>query len=143
MARGHMATELATELEVRAVATTDPGAATLLSSYADEIDELLERAPARVETIASEYEPPRGAFLVVYEGDRAVACGGVRPLDDGAAEVKRMYVVPEARGRGLGARLLQRLEDEARRLGYRRLRLDTGAALTAAQGLYRGAGYHE
>ena len=54
-----------------------------------------------------------------------------------------MYVVPEARGRGLGARLLQRLEDEARRLGYRRLRLDTGAALTPAQGLYRRAGYHE
>ncbi|HEX4717326.1 MAG TPA: GNAT family N-acetyltransferase [Thermoleophilaceae bacterium] len=138
-----MATELATELEVRSVATTDPAAATLLTSYADEIDELLEREPARVETIASEYEAPRGAFLVIYDGKQAVACGGIRPLADGSAEVKRMYVVPEARGRGLGARLLERLEDEARRLGYRRLRLDTGEQLTAAQALYRGTGYRE
>jgi drug/metabolite transporter (DMT)-like permease len=72
-----------------------------------------------------------------------VACGGIRALPDGSAEIKRMYVVPDARGRGIGAQLLARLEDEARRLGYGRLRLDTASKLTEAQALYRSAGYEE
>jgi drug/metabolite transporter (DMT)-like permease/GNAT superfamily N-acetyltransferase len=138
-----MATELAAELDVRAVPTTDPAAAALLSAYATEIDDLLDRDPVRVETLATEYGSPRGTFLVAYDDGRAVACGGIRPLDDGSAEVKRMYVVPEARRRGIGARILSRLEDEARRLGYSRLRLDTGESLTAALALYRAAGYRE
>jgi drug/metabolite transporter (DMT)-like permease/predicted GNAT family acetyltransferase len=96
-----------------------------------------------VETIADEYVEPGGTFLVVYEDGEAIACGGIRALDDGAAELKRMYVVPDARGRGVGAELLARLEDEARRLGYRRLRLDTASQLKEAQALYRGAGYAE
>src|SRR3954452_18533139 len=54
-----------------------------------------------------------------------------------------MYVGPDARGRGVGARLLRRLEDEARTLGYKTLRLDTAAPLSEAQALYRGAGYRE
>jgi drug/metabolite transporter (DMT)-like permease/GNAT superfamily N-acetyltransferase len=138
-----MATDVATELDVRPIATSEATAAALLSAYAAEIDSLFDREPCRVDTVAAEYEAPHGTFLVAYEDGRAVACGGIRPLDDGSAEVKRMYVIPEARGRGIGARLLRRLEDEARRLGYRRLRLDTGARLTAAQALYRGAGYSE
>jgi GNAT superfamily N-acetyltransferase len=135
---------MATELDVRPVPAGDPAAAELLSSYAHEVaGNGVARPPERVETVPSEYEDPSGTFLVVYEGDRAVACGGVRALDDGAAEVKRMYVVPDARGHGVGMRLLSRLEDEARRLGYARLRLDTAATLEAAQALYRRAGYEE
>jgi drug/metabolite transporter (DMT)-like permease/ribosomal protein S18 acetylase RimI-like enzyme len=140
-----MATDVAAAaLEVRTVATTDPTAAELLDSYASEFDVRgIVREPGRVETIASEYEAPRGKFLVVYEDGRAIACGGIRSLGNGSGEIKRMYVVPDARGRGVGARLLAQLEDEARRAGYRRLRLDTAASLTAAQGLYRSAGFHE
>jgi drug/metabolite transporter (DMT)-like permease/GNAT superfamily N-acetyltransferase len=136
---------MATELDVRAVATGDPSAAALLSSYAGElVEQEIERAPERVATQASDYAAPCGTFLVVYDDEgRAIACGGVRSLGNGTAEVKRMYVVPEARGDGVGSRLLTRLEDEARRLGYGSLRLDTAAPLTAAQALYRRAGYHE
>jgi drug/metabolite transporter (DMT)-like permease/GNAT superfamily N-acetyltransferase len=134
----------ATEREVRPLSTSDPTAATLLNAYAAEIESrFVDRPACRVETIADEYVEPGGTFLVVYEDGEAIACGGIRALDDGAAELKRMYVVPDARGRGVGAELLARLEDEARRLGYRRLRLDTASQLKEAQALYRGAGYAE
>src|SRR4051794_23253442 len=134
----------ATELEVRPLPASDPMAAALLNAYAAEIESrFISRAASRVATDPAEYAKPTGSFLVVYEDGEPIACGGLRALPDGAAEVKRMYVVPEARGRGVAAQLLARLEDEARRLGYQRVRLDTAAKLTEAQALYRGAGYTE
>jgi len=89
----------------------------------------------------AEMTPPDGVFLVAYEQDRPLACGGLKRLDAETAEIKRMYVVPEARGRGLGRSLLAALEEEARRLGYRRARLDTGARQPHARALYESAGY--
>lgn len=135
---------MADELDVRAVGTSDPTAAALLNAYASELEQnAVARTPDRVETVAAEYERPSGTFLVVYAGDEPVACGGIRSLGDGTAEVKRMYVAPSARGNGVGKELLRRLEAEARQLGYKRLRLDTAAPLTSAQALYRSAGYRE
>jgi drug/metabolite transporter (DMT)-like permease/GNAT superfamily N-acetyltransferase len=116
----------------------------LLDAYAAEVfDRNFEREVCRMETVASEYAGPDGVFLVMQQNGRLVACGGVRRLGDGMGELKRMYVAPDARRRGLGAGLLTALEDEARRLGYRRLRLDTAEPLHEAVGLYRGAGYRE
>src|SRR3954471_24745984 len=134
----------ATEREVRPLPASDPTAAALLNAYAAEIESrFISRPASRGSTDPAEYAPPTGSFLVVYDDGEPIACGGLRALPDGAAEVKRMYVVPDARGRGVGAELLARLEDEARRLGYRRVRLDTAAKLTEAQALYRNAGYTE
>ena len=139
-----MASTVERELDVQRLSTTDPVAAALLRSYAQELEERNIGRPADgVETVESEYEEPQGTFVVVYEAGRPIGCGGIRALADGAAEVKRMYVVPEARGHGHGARLLAALEDEAWRLGYRRLRLDTAAPLREAAALYRGAGYRD
>jgi GNAT superfamily N-acetyltransferase len=139
-----MASTAVPEVELRLVAAEDPVAAELLRRYAQELhDRFTAREPSRIETIASEYESPHGAFIVMYEGGLPIGCGGVRDLGDGVGEVKRMYIAQEARGRGHGARLLAGLEDEARRLGYRRLRLDTAASLTEAQALYRSRGYAE
>jgi GNAT superfamily N-acetyltransferase len=90
---------------------------------------------------AAMFEPPAGVFLVVRDGERAVACGGIARFDDGRAELKRMYVVPDRRGRGLGRRLLAELESEARRLGYRGLVLETGDRQQEAVGLYESFGY--
>jgi GNAT superfamily N-acetyltransferase len=87
--------------------------------------------------------PPGGAMLLVTRGDDPVAIGGVRDLESPVAEVKSMYVVPAARGRGLGRRLLARLEEIAAAHGCRAVRLDTAAHLTAAIALYRGLGYRE
>ena len=83
----------------------------------------------------------RGAFLVVYRGDVPVGCGAVRLLDAETGELKRMYVSPAERGRGLGRRLVAELEAEARALGVRRLVLETGTRQHAALALYRDAGF--
>ncbi len=90
-----------------------------------------------------EFACPHGAFLVGFEDGRPICCGGVKRLEPGIAEIKRMYVVPEARGRGVGRELLVALEDAARDLGYERARLDTGPKQPAAEHLYRSAGYEE
>ena len=91
----------------------------------------------------ADFEPPGGAFLVGWAGDRPVAGGGVKRLDEHTGEIKRMYVVPDWRGRGMAGALLDALEREARRLGYRRVRLDTGPRQTVAQGLYERRGYRQ
>ena len=83
----------------------------------------------------------RGAFLVVYRGDVAVGCGAVRLIDADTGELKRMYVAPAERGRGLGRLLVAELEAEARALGVRRLVLETGTRQEAALALYRAAGF--
>jgi GNAT superfamily N-acetyltransferase len=71
-----------------------------------------------------------------WEGTAAVGGGGLRRYDDGVAEIKRMFVRPAARSRGVAAELLAELEEAARSLGYRRARLDTGAKQTQRPGLY-------
>jgi putative acetyltransferase len=83
----------------------------------------------------------RGAFLVIYEGETPVGCGAVRLIDPGTGELKRMYVSPEVRGRGMGRRLVAALEDEARARGVRQLILETGIRQAAAIALYRACGF--
>ena len=87
--------------------------------------------------------PPRGAWLVGWRGEEAVACGGLRLLSPEVAEVKRMYVDPSARGSGLARRLVAALEQEAVALGARVVRLDTGREMAPAVALYRSSGYRE
>jgi ribosomal protein S18 acetylase RimI-like enzyme len=101
-------------------------------------------------TDVAEFAPPRGIFVVGYLEGRAVACGGWRAHDgdepdfrDGDAELKRMYVVPAARGIGLARRLLADLERRAAAAGRRRLVLETGMKQPEAIGLYTSAGYAE
>ena len=92
---------------------------------------------------AADLRGPTGAYLVGYEDDDAVAGGGLRHLSEGVAEIKRMYVRPPARARGVAAALLKALEDQAFALGYRAVRLDTGPKQVHALRLYRGAGFVE
>jgi len=82
-----------------------------------------------------------GAFLVVYREGAPVGCGALRLLDAETAELKRMYVSPIVRGRGLGRRLVCALEAEAQTLGVRRLVLETGVRQEAALALYRATGF--
>src|SRR5436309_3849050 len=90
---------------------------------------------------AAMFVEPDGVFLVVRDGERALACGGICRFDETRAELKRMYVVPEARGRGLGRRVLVELEERARELGYAGVVLETGDRQPEALGLYVSAGY--
>jgi len=87
------------------------------------------------------FEPPDGVFLVSRVDGRAVGCGGFCRFDEARAELKRMYVVPDARGLGLGRELLVALEAEARAAGYAGIVLETGVLQDASLGLYTSSGY--
>lgn len=91
----------------------------------------------------AELGPPGGAFLVGYEDGRAICCGGIKRLPDGTCEIKRMFVEPADRGRGVARVLLVALEEKARALGYAVARLDTGPKQQGARHLYESAGYRE
>jgi ribosomal protein S18 acetylase RimI-like enzyme len=84
---------------------------------------------------------PRSEFLVGFVEGRPVACGAFRPLDERAAEIKRMYVVPGQRGRGYSKLVLAELEARAVRMGYAVARLETGTRQPEAIALYERAGY--
>ncbi len=83
----------------------------------------------------------RGTFLVARDGERAVGCGAIRLLDAATAEVKRMFVEPDQRGRGVGKAVLTSLEAAAKNMGVQRLVLETGVHQQAAIALYRRAGF--
>ncbi|SEG98254.1 Acetyltransferase (GNAT) family protein [Saccharopolyspora kobensis] len=96
----------------------------------------------------AEFRPPQGLFLLGYVDDRPVGSGGWRAregdepgLQDGDAEMKRLFVVPDARGRGLSRRLLAELEHTAAMAGRKRMVLETGTQQPEAIGLYTSAGY--
>jgi len=85
--------------------------------------------------------PGDGMFVVAYLDDLVVGCGAVRRIDDGTAELKRMYVDPSVRGRGIGRALVEALESEARQLRVTRVVLETGTRLARAIRLYESMGY--
>jgi GNAT superfamily N-acetyltransferase len=88
-----------------------------------------------------DFAAPGGAFLVAYENGRALAGGGLKRLDSERVEIKRMYVVPGARGKGVARALLGAPETTAAYRGYAFVRLDTGPKQPEALALYRSAGY--
>ena len=119
-----------------------PDVAALMQAQQEEMRGLYEgEADIGPTREAAMFEPPDGVFLVTRLNGLAIACGGVCRFDATRAEVKRMYVVPEARGRGLGRELLVALEAEARRLRYQAIVLETGDRQPEALGLYLSAGY--
>ncbi len=115
-------------------ALADAQQAEMRGLYAGEAD----IGPARD---ASMFDPPDGAFFAVRVDGRAVGCGGICRFDEAHAELKRMVVAPDARGLGLGRKLLDALEKEARRLGYTAVVLETGDRQVEALGLYTSSGY--
>jgi putative acetyltransferase len=90
---------------------------------------------------ADEVAEGRGGFFIAYLAGEPVGCGAVRRTEPGVAEIKRMYVAPSARGQGVGRLILETLEEEARRLGARRLVLETGPRQPEAITLYERAGF--
>jgi ribosomal protein S18 acetylase RimI-like enzyme len=132
------------DVEIRREALTADVAGGLIAALNAELAQMYpEEGACHFRLDAGEVEEGRGAFLVARVGGQPGGCGAVRRIADGAGEIKRMYVAPGFRGRGIGARLLAALEGEARRLRLGRLVLETGTRQIAALGLYRDAGYVE
>jgi GNAT superfamily N-acetyltransferase len=133
-------------VEIREVPADRSPAAELLEAMVAEISEMYG---GRIDEGAvpsagpADFAPPGGVFVVLYDDGRPVAGGGVKRLGDDVGEIKRMYVVPEARGRGIARELLTALEEAALALGYTRVRLDTGRLQPHARALYDSAGYRE
>jgi GNAT superfamily N-acetyltransferase len=89
----------------------------------------------------AEFTPPQGIFIIGWDADQPVACGGVRLVSPEVGELKRMYVAPAARRRGIARAMLAHLEHQARTLGAERLRLESGLHQPEALSLYASAGY--
>lgn len=98
-------------------------------------------ADADLDDIQANYLDRGGAFHVVVADGAIVGCGGLYPLADGTAEIRKMYLLPAARGHGLGSAMLERLLDDARARGFRRVTLETASVLREAIALYRKRGF--
>jgi GNAT superfamily N-acetyltransferase len=131
-------------MDVRRIPADSPKALMLVQAMVDEMIAVygvgLDAGPSAT---PADFSPPGGGFVAIYEGERAIAGGGVKRLSDDAAEIKRMFVAPDQRGRGVARALLGALEDLARELGYTTTRLDTGNRQPHALALYLSAGYLE
>ena len=118
----------------------------LLEQYFAEIDRRFETGLDRDNLLATppgDLSPPGGLFVAGRLAGAPVACGALKTVEPGVADIKRMWVGEAVRGRGVGRRLLRRLIAEARAMGFRRVRLDTNRALTEAIALYRSEGFAE
>ena len=150
--RAELAAALATaERLLRAATATfehvDPRGAAATDALAQYFAELDARFPTGFDVDAGGGDdvtplgPPDGAFVIVATDETTIGCGAVQRVDDRTAEIKRMWIHPEWRGLGLGARLLAHLEETARKHGRRRAVLDTNATLREAISMYERSGY--
>jgi putative acetyltransferase len=99
---------------------------------------------AEVSAMFAAYARPGAAYFVLEEAGRVVGGGGVAPLEGGdgeTAELRKMYLLPEARGKGAGRALLRRCLEAARALGYARVYLETFTGMDAARRLYEATGF--
>lgn len=97
---------------------------------------------AVLESVETKNRPPRGRMRLLRLDGTPVGCGTIQTIAPGDAEIKRVFVTPEARGTGAGRALMEQLIADCRDLGFRRILMDTGRKLTAAQRLYDDLGFH-
>jgi putative acetyltransferase len=129
-------------LDIRRAPLTSPDALRLIAALNAELTAAFPEPGANHFTLTgAQVETGEGAFVVAYLDDEPIGCGAVRRLDATTAELKRMYVDPTLRGRGVGRALVEALEREARLLGATRVVLETGTRLARAVSLYEGMGY--
>jgi len=136
----------ASAVQIAPEAADSAEASLCLGAYFRELAQRFETGfdPAMsITATAAEMTPPAGTLVLARLDGRPIGCAALKVKDCGIGEVKRMWVAPEARGLGLGRRLLDAVETAARDFGLAMLRLETNQTLREAQRLYRSAGYTE
>lgn len=131
---------------IERVDPASPAARWCVSQYFAELAARFERGFDPVASLPADdadLVPPRGAFLVARIDGEPVACGAVKSIGRGVGSIKRMWVSASVRGMGMGRRILEALEAEARRLRLKKVRLETNRSLREAIRLYRSSGYRE
>jgi GNAT superfamily N-acetyltransferase len=128
-------------------------AADLIREYLEWLNQLVQRdygiefdVPVMVASDLADpekFHPPDGRFYLVTYGGDAAGVGCLKKLEAGVGEIQRMYVPPRLRGKGLGRAIVNRLIEDARTIGYRRLKLESLEFLNAAHSLYRSVGFRE
>jgi pimeloyl-ACP methyl ester carboxylesterase/GNAT superfamily N-acetyltransferase len=137
--------DLATGIRLAEEPYEGPAGKVLVADYVAEIRAMYPDwtpdVPPRL--MPEDVEPPNGRWLVAYHDSQPVGCAGLKRLDPATAEIKRVYVAPEARGLGIARALLARLESIAREVGYTTVRMDTGARQPASVSLFAKVGYEQ
>ena len=128
-------------VEIREVRLGDPVTVPLISGLTEEYQRRYGAGDEMATTRDEEFDPPDGGFLVLLDGTALIAGGGIRRVSAETCEVKRMWTAPEWRRQGHAAVVLRALEHLGRRLGYRRIVLETGPEQPEAQALYASTGY--
>ena len=119
---------------------------TLFEEYAASLDFKLcfQNFSEELAALPGEYAPPMGRLLIAKFDGEIAGCGALRPLElPTICEIKRMYVRPQFRGYGIGRAVAHRIVNEAKAIGYRKMRLDTVPTMTEAIALYRSLGFYE
>jgi GNAT superfamily N-acetyltransferase len=127
--------------ELVRTALDDPVAQELIAALMEDLNARYGDDSSGLPLEPADFEPPVGTFLVAYCDGEAAGCGGLHRLTDGIGEIKRMFVLPEYRGRGISRSILDGLEDAGRQAGYTELWLETGLAQPEALQLYEVRGY--
>jgi ribosomal protein S18 acetylase RimI-like enzyme len=122
-----------------------PQVKALFSEYAETLDFALcfQDFNHELEELPGEYARPDGAILLALFGGEIAGCVAIRPIEEGICELKRLYVKPPYRGKGIGRRLTEEIIEEARLAGYSAIRLDTVPSMIAANTLYTSLGFTE
>jgi len=117
--------------------------AALLRAYAGALN--IDLGPQGFEqelaALPGPYAPPGGELLLAKRGDHVLGCIGLKPLEPGVAEIKRLFVREQARGLGVGKALIEAIIRTARELGYAEIKLDTLPQMQSAIALYQAAGF--
>ena len=115
----------------------------LLTQYTASLDFDLsfQNFQTELDSLPGDYASPTGCMLLAEHKGAFVGCVALRKLEDGISEMKRLYVVPEVRRRGIGRALAEAVIAEARGLGYERMRLDTVPSMKTATALYTSLGF--